>query len=141
MYNNCYGGFSLSPIAQKEYAKLKNIDLTFYKQTKYSFDKETGGIDEYVKIINIEDYDSSSIYAFTKDYGDTFYGKYEQGTFYCPNIKRDDPDLVTVVEKLGKKANGTYANLAITEVEGKWRIDEYDGKESVKTPDSYQWND
>jgi len=50
---------------------------------------------------------------------------------------RHDPILVRVVEELGEAASG---NLRIAEIEGSiYRIDEYDGSESVETPDSYDW--
>lgn len=55
------------------------------------------------------------------------------------DMARHDPRLVKVVEALGDKANGRYAKLRIAEVEGPYRIDEYDGSESVETPDSYEW--
>lgn len=55
------------------------------------------------------------------------------------NIPRHDPILVQVVEELGEAASGEYARLAIAEVSGPYRIDEYDGYESVATPDSYDW--
>ncbi len=141
VYNDCFGGFGLSPIATKLYAQKKGITLTFYKQTKYSFDKKTGGINEFMKINDIENYDSHSIHAYTKDFGDIFDGKCTNEDFYYPTIKRDDVDLVYIVETLGKKANGNCANLKIIEIEGKWRIDEYDGYESVETPNTYKWND
>jgi hypothetical protein len=61
--------------------------------------------------------------------------------WYNRNIERDDPLFVQVVEELGKEANGSFANLLIGEVaKGKrWRIDEYDGHESVMTDDEYEW--
>ena len=48
-------------------------------------------------------------------------------------MKRDDPDLINVVEKLGESANGDFANLEIVEIpdDVEWEIDEYDGMESV----------
>lgn len=54
---------------------------------------------------------------------------------------RADPILAKVVEILGEKANGDYAKLKIAEVpEGsRYRIDEYDGNESVMTPEDYEW--
>ena len=54
-------------------------------------------------------------------------------------IPRHDPVLVQVVEELGDEASGEYADLTIAEVEGKYRIEEYDGLESVHTPESYDW--
>jgi hypothetical protein len=49
------------------------------------------------------------------------------------SIKRDDTDLVVVVEELGAKANGTFAELKIVEIpeDVNWEIDEYDGTECV----------
>jgi hypothetical protein len=56
-------------------------------------------------------------------------------------LARHDPDLVAVVEMLGERANGDYAKLAICEIPdgARYRIDEYDGAESVMMPDDYQW--
>ena len=56
---------------------------------------------------------------------------------YCP---RHDKDLVAVVEELGKEASGSCADLVIAEIPGNiYRIDEYDGYESIETPDSMEW--
>ena len=55
-------------------------------------------------------------------------------------LKRHDPDLVAVVEALGKEVNGTFSELAIAEIdEDKYFIDEYDGREAVVTPDDLYW--
>jgi hypothetical protein len=64
---------------------------------------------------------------------------YSKQTWYYRDVDRHDPVLVQVVEELGEKAGGNYAELAIAEVDGPYRIDEYDGYESVKTADSYDW--
>lgn len=56
------------------------------------------------------------------------------------DIERHDPVLVAVVERLGKDANGRFADLKIAEIESNvYRIDEYDGAESVETPSSIEW--
>jgi len=54
---------------------------------------------------------------------------------------RHDETLVKVVEQLGKKAGGDVASLRICELPDgtEYRIDEYDGNESVETRDSYDW--
>ena len=52
---------------------------------------------------------------------------------------RHNPILAQVVEELGKKANGLGSDLRITEVFGPYRIEEYDGFESVIEPDDYEW--
>lgn len=61
--------------------------------------------------------------------------------FYDREIDRADPILVEVVEKLGKKANGAFADLRIEDVpKGTvYRITEYDGYESIETRYSDDW--
>lgn len=50
------------------------------------------------------------------------------------DIARDDPDLITVVETMGKEANGNYANLIVRIIpDGSiYHITEYDGNEGIK---------
>jgi hypothetical protein len=50
--------------------------------------------------------------------------------------------LVQVVEELGAEANGECAHLRISDLPPGtlYRIDEYDGYESVATNDSYEWS-
>jgi len=56
------------------------------------------------------------------------------------DFTRHDPALVQVVEELGDAASGFCGNLQIAEIEGSvYRIDEYDGAETVETPDSVEW--
>ena len=54
---------------------------------------------------------------------------------------RHDPLLVQLVEELGKEASQSlYSNLQITEIDGDiYRIEEYDGKETVVTPENEDW--
>ena len=53
---------------------------------------------------------------------------------------RHDVDLVAVVEALGDAASGRYSNLCIVEITGDlYRIDEYDGYESVQEPADIGW--
>ena len=55
-------------------------------------------------------------------------------------IERHDFVLVEVVEKLGDAASGSCAELRIAEISGGfYRIDEYDGFETVETPDDIDW--
>ena len=50
-------------------------------------------------------------------------------------LKRHDPDLVAVVEALGKEASGTFSELAIAEIyEDKYFIDEYDDMVETVAP-------
>lgn len=57
-------------------------------------------------------------------------------------IDRQDPILVEVIEELGRKANGPHADLHIRELSPgtRYRIEEYDGWETVETPDDIEWN-
>jgi len=57
------------------------------------------------------------------------------------NIPRYDKDLIKVIETLGEKAYGDMSEISIYEVEGPlFRVEEYDGYESLVTPDSQQWD-
>ena len=53
--------------------------------------------------------------------------------FSVYELERDDYDLVTVVEALGDKADGSYARLKVVEIPAdvQWKIEEYDGMEHV----------
>lgn len=53
------------------------------------------------------------------------------GTY--PDVERNDPDLVAVVEELGEKAAGPCASLKVVEIpdDVEWWIEEYDGVEHV----------
>lgn len=46
---------------------------------------------------------------------------------------RANPELVSIVEELGSKANASFAALAVVEVPDgvRWHIEEYDGLECV----------
>jgi hypothetical protein len=56
-------------------------------------------------------------------------------------ISRTDPDLINVVETLGKDANGPCADLKITTLPAgtKYIIEEYDGQEAVTIPEDIDW--
>lgn len=55
-------------------------------------------------------------------------------------MDRHDPRLVDVVETLGENASGDFAKLVVETIQGnQYRIDEYDGSESVITPAEQDW--
>lgn len=58
----------------------------------------------------------------------------ELGVEWCGDLKRDDPKLVEVVERMGKDAERSCADLRIVEIpeDVKWHITEYDGLETVR---------
>lgn len=68
------------------------------------------------------------------------YLKDKHGLNSNEEFERHDKRLVDVVEVLGDKASGFCAKLAIAEIDSPmYRIDEYDGFESVETPETYNW--
>jgi hypothetical protein len=59
---------------------------------------------------------------------------------YDGDVPRHHPVLVECVETLGKKSFGDYAALAVYPIAGnRYRIDEYDGMESVVEPNDEEW--
>jgi len=70
----------------------------------------------------------------------TVHGGYAS-TYVNVDLLRHDPLLVRMVETLGEKANGDHAKLYVREIEQPlYRIDEYDGSESVEEPADVHWN-
>jgi hypothetical protein len=61
---------------------------------------------------------------------------------HADDIARTDTALVQVVEELGEQANTRFSDLRIEDLPAgtKYRIDEYDGSESVMTIDCYNWS-
>jgi hypothetical protein len=61
-------------------------------------------------------------------------------TYVRVDLARHDPLLVRMVETLGTAANGGYADLYVhTLTQPLYRIDEYDGSESVEEPGQAVW--
>jgi len=56
-----------------------------------------------------------------------------RGVDHDYSTRRDDPDLIAVIEELGSEANGRSAELRIVEIplDIEWHIEEYDGREHV----------
>jgi len=56
-------------------------------------------------------------------------------------IPRHDPHLVQVVQELNNKAAGNYSSLKIEWIPrgSKYYIKDYDGSETVLTPDTIKW--
>lgn len=151
VYNACYGGFSLSAIAEKMLYEAKHDGEKAYVY-KAVFDTYETPI-RYIRIDDIEElklYDKyvDMLHVYTKDFGKEFVddrnlylNKYELHT-NKDNVDRKDKDLIKIIETLGRKvASTSLSNLKIAEVEDKWRIIEFDGRETVETPESIKWND
>jgi len=131
-YNSCYGGFGLSSIALTKFAEKKGITLTWYKQIGYGRQHEV----EYIKVEGVPE----NNFAFTSLKEDL--GEHIKGTpagLYYPIFHyetRRDPDLIAVIEELGEKANGPFADLKIAEIPDgvEYEITDYDGLEEVVPP-------
>ncbi len=137
VYNRCYGGFGLSDKAIERYAELKGIKLYIERRNSFSANYWTIPPEERQGIVAMEDWSSA-----TDEQRRLTNELYENHTIEPRYISRTDPLLVQVVEELGKEADGDFAELAIAEVEAgtRYRIDEYDGIESVMTVEDYDWS-
>lgn len=66
-----------------------------------------------------------------------FDGKYYIEAWLIP---RHHPALINCVEALKEDASSDYSNLEVVEFEGDlYRIKEYDGWESIETPNNIHW--
>jgi hypothetical protein len=136
VYNACYGGFSLSREACKRYWELQGKEVWIEEHPKYpSVDMFT------VLLVPPEERlkQPENWHSLTMKERLAFSEQYNKQTWYNRDVSRHDPILVQVVEELGEKANGMCAKLSIDEVSGPYRIDEYDGNETVVEPDGYDW--
>jgi|14_taG_2_1085336.scaffolds.fasta_scaffold63373_2 hypothetical protein len=72
------------------------------------------------------------------DHNEEDYRNYPEYRFN--SIERHNPLLVECVETLGDAASGRCARLSVAEIYGTvYRIDEYDGHESVIEPENQSW--
>jgi len=133
VYNACYGGFGLSKEACQRYWDIKGQQV-WIEDTTWGFN---------VWLVAPEDRipakEGNEFYAMSINERVAYNQAYSKQTWYNRDVDRHDPVLVQVVEELGDKANGMCAELAIDEVYDSYRIDEYDGYESVETAGSYDW--
>jgi hypothetical protein len=53
--------------------------------------------------------------------------------FWDRDVSRDDPYLIQIINEMGEKANGSYAELKIVEIPADvdWIVEEYDGREWI----------
>ncbi len=138
VYNACYGGFGLSKEACQRYWDIKGQQVWIENDTRFiSLGLFT------VWLVAPEDRipakGGDDFYSMNIDERVAYNQAYSKQIWYYNDVDRHDPVLVQVVEELGDKANGICAKLRIDEVDGPYRIDEYDGNESVETAGSYNW--
>lgn len=122
--NRCFGGFSLSAEATKEYYKRKGKECYFFND-----DYETR------QMIPIDIEEADFFYSVYSVPNPNDYKKEEFRDIYLTNRPEDrtDPDLIAVVELLGEEANGSCAELAVVEIPDgvDYEIQEYDGWETI----------
>lgn len=109
--NKCYGGFGLSEEAIEmlldkkgiEYEKQIDESLGFFGASYY--EKGHAGDDNY--------------YISTHEFWD--------------EEKRNDQDLIDVIETLGQGVNTNFSDIKIGEIpdDVEWQIEEYDGLEHI----------
>jgi hypothetical protein len=133
VYNACYGGFGLSKEAVQRYWEIKDQQV-WIEDERWEFNVYLVPPEERLKPLSTQE-----IFAMSKDERIAYNEAYSAQSWYYGDVVRHDPALVQVVEELGDKANGMCANLTIKEVDGPYRIEEYDGFESVETADTYEW--
>jgi hypothetical protein len=108
VYNACFGGFGLSDLAYELYAELAGLKI-YPEDTRYGI----------------------RMYWLSPPTGDERLDSNREN-LYGGDLSRHDPILVSVVETLGKDANGMCADLRIYETESnQYQIEEYDGNETV----------
>ena len=123
--NTCYGGFSLSEKAMKEYFRLKG--WPFYVEEKSLFNT-------YWKVPLSERVQEIDWKNATEEERIVYNEKFEKQTCYEGDIERNDPDLIRAIEIVGtEEASGKYASLKIVEIpdDVEWEIEEYDGSEWI----------
>ncbi len=133
VYNACYGGFGLSKEACQRYWDIKEQKV-WIEDNEWGFSVWLVPPEQRLKPQTTKE-----IFTMSKDELTAYNKAYSAQSWYYGDVDRHDPVLVQVVEELGDKANGMCAKLRIDEVSGPYRIDEYDGFESVETADTYNW--
>jgi hypothetical protein len=133
--NDKYGGFGLSEAAVRRYFEIKGQKIWVEDHRLYD-QVWLVPPDERVKELPGEwhDHPLSVRQEYNRLYGEQ--------TWRDRNVDRTDPILVQVVEELGEAAAGRHADLIIEELpKGTlYRINEYDGLESIETADSVDWS-
>jgi hypothetical protein len=129
--NRCYGGFSLSSKAVEALAKKRGKSCYFFSQ-KYNTEggkKDWNGTFVYERLRGCPT-GGFWVASTSKSMNDAHYS--DVVLEKSPN-NRSDPDLVSVVEELGRAANGPFAKLKVVKVPADvdWEICEYDGIEVV----------
>lgn len=121
-FNACYGGFNLSDEGMNLLAERKGMTL-------------------YPSPLELDGQTFSTITTWwTKPPSEA--RSYPEDILRVSDFARTDSDLIAVIEEMGNAAAGKHSRLEIRELAPgtQYRIDEYDGWESVTTIDEYEWS-
>jgi len=123
--SRCFGGFGVSEEGMRRYAELKGLPFYVWRDPRYP---DSDLLKMYFTA------DPSGMTELDEDF-------YEKHNLYPRDLDRTDPALVQVVEELGEKASSWASKLVVEELpKGTlYRIDEYDGYESIETVDNIDW--
>jgi len=136
VYNAKFGGFNLSREACERYWEIKDQQVWIEEDKEF---KSLGMFTVWLTPPEERIKQPENWHSLPLEERIAFNKQYSEQTWYGCDVSRHDPILVQVVEELGDKANGMCAKLAIANVSGPYRIDEYDGNETVVEPDGYDW--
>lgn len=127
--NNCHGGFGLSPEAETKCWELGMQGIAISVSKYYSSDERKESDlkkwKDYKK--NKKKYKGTTLFLTT-------FSPDEKYVLNARNCNRCDPILIKVVEEMGQKANGQFAELRVIDIpdDVKWEIEEYDGSEWIR---------
>ena len=118
--NRCFGGFGLSIAGMKAVMARKGREC--YAFTGYPVLTPKDGDDS----LFCSFYDVSNAHELSQEDREEHYISYR-------DFDRNDPDLVAVVESLGKDANESCADLEVVEIPDgiQWHVEDYDGNEHI----------
>ena len=129
--NHCYGGFGLSMAAIKKLHRKKS-DVVRYSPfenwCKHSEETSFSGKKKYIE-------NAYNFPVVKKN------NEYMVATIETGDLCRIHPDVLEVVETMGKESWGRYSELCIVEIPGDidWYISEYDGIEKVEEYTHRSW--
>ena len=124
--NKRYGGFGLSLDALYKCVKNNSILVHEYEYGSCY----TSDWDMFIKT-----YLNKNYKKYKASYSPPYLYDENKKVLYAfdNHLKRDDPELVELVEEMGSKASGSCANLEIIEIPNdvEYEIQDYDGFESI----------
>jgi hypothetical protein len=139
--NNCYGGFGLSPLAIKRLAELNGQQAYFFaglgeKRGPVALEIAEKAFSYSAYTVPNPDEvagDTKDWYSWPIEQRQASNKAWGEITLDQRPANRADPKLIQVVEELGEKAAGNFAELKIIEIPDgtDWEIGEYDGMERV----------